>query len=152
MQRPERDHLFVYGTLLTSAEHPLGRLLRDKARLVGHGSINARLYLIEDPDDADNSYPGAVPSANPEDRVHGELYEVLDREPLLEALDSFEACSPDWPEPHEFVLRAVEVSVVEDGEGAAAQRPAMAYLYSWDVSSALRVPSGRFDAVAPTVR
>ena len=151
MQRPDHDHLFVYGTLLTTADHPLGRLLRDKARLVGRGSIRARLYLIDDPDDEANSYPGALPSPDPADRVEGELYEVLDGESLLAALDKFEACSPEWPEPHEFALRSVEVKMETGGDDAPV-RAAMSYLYTWDVSTALRIPSGRFDAVASTVR
>ena len=42
--RPE--FLFVYGTLLSVAEHPMGRLLRESANGEGSGFIRARLYLI----------------------------------------------------------------------------------------------------------
>ena len=46
--RPE--FLFVYGTLLSVAEHPMGRLLRESADEEGPGFIPARLYLIEEID------------------------------------------------------------------------------------------------------
>ncbi|MCV6584615.1 MAG: gamma-glutamylcyclotransferase [Marinibacterium sp.] len=141
-------HLFVYGTLMTSAAHPMGQLLRDKAQRVGLGSIQARLYVIDDPDDPGNNfYPGALPSGRAEDRVWGELYKILDDEDLFEAFDAFEACSPDWPEPHEFLRRNVVVTL-EDG----AQRWAACYLYSWDVSTARPIASGRYTEIAPHVR
>ncbi len=142
------DHIFVYGTLLTSAEHDMGRRLRDGASLVGRGSIQARLYIIDDPDmPGQNRYPGALPSPLPADRVHGELYRMHDPADLLPAFDAYEACSPDWDEPHEFLRRTVEVSL-EDG----ALVTALCYLYSWDVSTATHVASGRFTEIAPEVR
>lgn len=141
------DLLFVYGTLLTTAGHPLGDLLRAGARPAGRGSITARLYQITDPDDATNFYPGAVPSPDPADRVWGELYEILDPDAVFPELDRFEACSPEWPEPHEFLLRSVEVTR-EDGPTIRART----YLYTWDVTEARRIASGRYSEVAPDVR
>ncbi|KNG95601.1 gamma-glutamylcyclotransferase family protein [Pseudaestuariivita atlantica] len=142
------EALFVYGTLRASADHPMGRLLRDHARLVGRGHIRARLYVIDDPDEpGQNFYPGALPSPDPEDRVHGEVYEVVDPEAVFPAFDRYEACSPDHPEPHEFILREVPVTM-EDG----ATLRARSYLYSWDVGDAERVTSGRYEDRAPDVR
>lgn len=146
MGDPRPDHLFVYGTLQTSAEHPLGDLLRAAAVHVGTGSIQARLYIVEDPDPVDNRYPGALPSPDPADRVYGEVYQVLEPSRVFGALDAYEACSPDWPEPHEFMLRRVEVAMADGGALTAG-----AYLYTWDVSTARHVPSGRFTEVASEV-
>ena len=142
------DLLFVYGTLQTVAQHPMGDLLRRHARLVGEGSICARLYIIDDPEDPGaNYFPGAMPSPEPTDRVYGEIYEVVDPAPLMPQLDRLEACSDDWPEPHEFLLRSVEVQ----REGASSIR-AWCYLYTWDVTGAERITMGRFTEIAPDVR
>ena len=148
MSATDHARLFVYGTLLTVAEHPLGDRLRRNARLLGRGSIRARLYVIDDPDDPGNNfYPGALPSPDPADRVHGEVYDLLEPAALIEAFDAYEACSPDWPEPHEFIRRSVEVAL----EAGGATR-AWSYLYSWDVSTARHVKSGRFTEVSTHVR
>lgn len=141
-------NLFVYGTLLTVAEHEMGTLLRANSTFVGSGSIRARLYVIDDPDDpGQNSYPGALPAADPKDRVWGDIYQVKSPETVLPAFDAYEACSPDWPEPHEFMLRKVPV-LLEDGTEIAAHT----YLYTWDVTTAQHVPSGRWTQVARDVR
>ena len=142
------DLLFIYGTLKAASGHPLGQLLRDNATYVGSGSIQARLYIVTEFDEqGPNSYPGALPSPDPGDRVHGEVWRVNDPNAVWPALDRHEACSDDWPEPHEFRLSRVPVAM-DDGRRLLAQ----SYLYAWDVTGALPVPSGRFDEVAPTVR
>lgn len=140
--------LFVYGTLLTVSEHPMGALLRAHSDLVGKGSIRACLYMIDDPDQpGQNTYPGALPSGDPDDDVFGEVYRLREPDKVLPAFDDFEACSPRWPEPHEFVLRRVPVTM-ENGETLQA----VSYLYSWDVSKAERIVSGRFTQVASDVQ
>lgn len=148
MRPVQGDAIFVYGTLLSTAGHHLGGFLRDRARLIGRGSIQARLYVIEEVDaDGVNHYPGALPSPFAEDRVYGELYELLDPGTLLPELDRFEACSPDWPEPHEFMLRRLDARL-EDGASATV----WTYLYTWDVSRARAIPSGRFEMEMPGAR
>ncbi len=140
--------LFVYGTLTTTADHPMGALLRRHASSVGEGTIRARLYLIDDPDDpGQNAYPGALPSPDPDDRVHGELHHIHNPDAVFGPLDDFEGCSPDWPEPHEYVRRTIEV-ILHDG----TRHDAECYLYTWDVSTARPIPEGRFSDVAPDVR
>lgn len=140
--------LFVYGTLLTVADHPMGNLLRDHSVFRGRGSIRARLYMIDDPDDpGQNFYPGAQPSGDPQDRVFGELYELTNPDAVLPSFDDYEACSPNWPEPHEFLRRKVPVTL-EDG----TTLPAVTYLYTWDVSSAEHIPSGRFAQISRDTR
>ncbi|MGR3501427.1 gamma-glutamylcyclotransferase family protein [Pseudaestuariivita sp.] len=142
------ERLFVYGTLRASADHPMGRLLRDHAALIGTGTIRARLYIINDPDTpGDNFYPGAVPCASDAERVEGEVYALHDPETVQAAFDEYEACSPNWPEPHEFILRRVPVTL-QSGEEVWAR----SYLYAWDVTGARHVASGVFDALARDVR
>lgn len=142
------QRLFVYGTLKPEAAHPLGVLLLEGARLIGRGSVQARLYLVTEIDaEGVNSYPGAVPSAEPGDRVHGALFEITDPDRLFPAFDRFEACSPDWPEPHEFLRRRAPVTM-EDG----AVIRASVYFYAWDTSRAQLIPSGIFEGVSPQTR
>ena len=138
---------FVYGSLLTSANHPLGALMRSKATLVGPGYIRARLYMIADPLTGADAYPGAVPSRSAADRVHGELYNLEDDpSALFKVLDDYENCSAKYPEPHEFQRRRVSVTL-SDGNSVSAS----AYLYNWDVSRARRLASGRFVGPALTL-
>lgn len=146
---PDPIHLFVYGTLRAEAAHPMGDLLRAHGRFVGLGTIRARLYIIDDPDEpgSGNAYPGALPSPDPRDRVEGELHRIDEPGVVLPAFDAYEACTPDWPEPHEFLCRVVDVTMTD-----GTRRRAVSYLYTWDVSRARHVPSGRFVTVSPGVR
>lgn len=142
------SHLFVYGTLLTAADHPMGTRLRAETEFVGHGWVRARLYNIEDPEDLGNRYPGAVPSGYESDRVYGELYALTGQtESLIAAFDIYEACDPSRPEPHEFMRRRVPVSM---DDGTVLQ--AVSYFYAWDLSRATLVPSGRFNRISSGTR
>ena len=49
-------HLFVYGTLLSAAGHPMGDRLRREARLIGEASIEGQLFSL-------GRYPGLVETA-----------------------------------------------------------------------------------------
>lgn len=142
-------HLFIYGTLLAVSEHPLAALLRDRAERVGTGSIRARLYMIEEEDaQGYNIFPGAVPSAYDEDRVFGEVWNITDPGAVYPAFDAYENCGPDWPQPNEFLLRPVDVRL----DQTARDLRCRAYLYTWDVTRARHVPSGRFTERAPQTR
>lgn len=147
MQNRPRD-LFIYGTLMAASGHPLSELLRANARFIGRGHIQARLYLITEEDEqGTNTYPGALPSDYPEDRVHGEVWHITDPEAVYPALDAHEQYGPQWPEPNEFLLRKVTVTM-EGGETMQA----VSYLYTWDVSRAQPVPSGRLEIRLPDAR
>jgi len=142
------SRLFVYGTLLADANHAMGSLLRRHATRIGTGSIRARLYIVPDPFDRTNAYPGAMPSGDASERVYGEVYAISgDSGRLLATLDEFEHCSQERPEPHEFMRRTVPVTM-QDGTSL----PATVYLYTWDVSRARFVPGGRFEGDGSTVR
>ena len=142
------DFLFVYGTLLSTAGHSLGAFLRDRAELVGEGTIRARLYIVEEVDaDGVNRYPAALPVHQRDDRVWGEVYRITDAETLMPRLDAFEACAPGCKEPYEFLPRAVEVTMA-GGDAATA----WSYLYTYDVTGMRHIPSGRFEGAMPGAR
>lgn len=130
--------LFVYGTLTRAAAHPMGDLLRAKGRPLGTGTITARLYIVADPDLPEQPlYPGAVASDDPRDRVFGEIHAVP--ELLFRDLDTYERCTDAWPDPHEYRRTTVDVLTL-----GGHVLPAQTYLYRWDVSRALHLPTGRF--------
>ena len=80
--------LFVYGTLMRGFDNPMARRLRAEAAFVGPASCVGRLYLVAE-------YPGLVTSADPSERVHGELFRLVDPgQDLLAALDDYEGCGP----------------------------------------------------------
>jgi gamma-glutamylcyclotransferase (GGCT)/AIG2-like uncharacterized protein YtfP len=126
------DHLFVFGTLLSGYDHPMSRLLSQRAELIGEARCTGRLYLVR-------HYPGMVPSTDASDHVFGELYRMRDAPDLLRTLDDYEGCSEKYPQPHEYVRRRVAVTL---SDGATVQ--AWTYLYNRPVTHLPRIASGRF--------
>ena len=125
------DHLFVYGTLMKAAGHPMAAHLAAHARYAGPAKFQGRLYRAA-------HYPGAVASENAADEVHGELYELVNPAKLFEALDAYEGCAPDDPLPTKYVREIGSVST-----GAKSVRTWI-YLYNWPVDGLVRIASGRF--------
>jgi gamma-glutamylcyclotransferase (GGCT)/AIG2-like uncharacterized protein YtfP len=74
-------HLFVYGTLRRGLENKFARLLAERGQFIGDSRVPGRLYHL-------GRYPGAVPSDQPGEWIHGEVFSV-DAE-LLAALDEYE--------------------------------------------------------------
>jgi gamma-glutamylcyclotransferase (GGCT)/AIG2-like uncharacterized protein YtfP len=126
------DHLFVFGTLLSGYDHPMSRLLAQRAELIGEARCTGQLYLVR-------HYPGMVPSTDSADQVFGELYRMRDAAELLRTLDKYEGCSEQDPQPHEYVRRRVTVATTD---GATVQ--AWTYLYNRPVTHLPRIASGRF--------
>lgn len=89
-------HLFVYGTLQSSFDHPVARSLAARAELLGPARLRGRIYRVTP------RYPGLVLSEDPRDRVHGEVYFLRDPPALLETLDRYEGCSLHSPKPFEY--------------------------------------------------
>jgi gamma-glutamylcyclotransferase (GGCT)/AIG2-like uncharacterized protein YtfP len=80
-------HLFVYGSLLSTAHHPMGARLRREARSLGAATLQGRLYRV-------HWYPAAIDSADPTHRVHGEVYALHDPTGTLAWLDAYEGIAP----------------------------------------------------------
>ena len=75
--------LFVYGSLLTALDHPMGRRPRAEAALLGPATVRGRLYRV-------SWYPGFVPGGRDDDVVHGEVYRMADPTASLAWLDEYE--------------------------------------------------------------
>ena len=125
--------LFVYGTLLTAFDNPPARSLRTQAECLGRASFGGRLYLVD-------GYPGAIRSDKSKERVWGELWRMTgDPTALLNELDAYEECTPDFPEPHEYRRCHIRVTH-EDGR----EFHAWTWLYDRPVAGLKRIPSGDF--------
>ena len=65
------------------------------AQYLDEAWLNGRLYQID-------TYPGAILSPLPTQRVYGELYRIHDSQCLFAELDDYEECAPHFPHPHEY--------------------------------------------------
>ena len=83
----ESDLLFVYGSLLSSSEHPLAQQLAANATLLGQGHVSGNRYRID-------WYPGLVPSELADTVVTGEVYRLHSPGSLLPVLDAYEEAEP----------------------------------------------------------
>lgn len=125
-------HLFVYGSLMSTAGHAMGARLRAEARLLGAATIAGRLYRV-------SWYPGAVESADPTQQVHGEVYALGDPARSLAWLDEYEGIVPDDGEGGEY--RRLERRVrLAAGEELAA----WVYLLQKDTAGLPPVLDGRW--------
>lgn len=134
MNEHPAEYLFVYGTLMKAAGHPMAGHLARHASCIGPATFNGRLYRVA-------SYPGVVASDDGADVVHGELYELTDADTLFAFLDDYEGCSPGDPQPHEYVRVQRSVST------GAKPTKAWIYLYNRPVEKLIRIASGRFLSV-----
>jgi gamma-glutamylcyclotransferase (GGCT)/AIG2-like uncharacterized protein YtfP len=125
------EYLFVYGTLGRNIGHHMHQHLIAHADYAGEGTFNGILYRVA-------HYPGAVTSPDPADIVHGELYRLRDAGALFAALDPYESCGPNDPNPTKYVR--VTATIRSAGENVTA----WIYLYNRDVTQLERIASGRF--------
>ena len=129
-------NLFVYGSLLARAGHPMGERLAREARRIGEACVAGRLYRI-------SWYPGLVEGTAACERVHGEVYALDDPARTLRWLDAYEG---------------VAEGRAQDGDYARAERTARlayggevrvwVYLYRGDVSGLTIVTGGRWLSAA----
>lgn len=132
------EYLFVYGTLRRDTRSETAHLLARHADFVADGTFQGRLYRID-------SYPGVVPSDHPSDVVQGEVYALREPDAVLPKLDQYEECSPEFPEPHEYVRRREEI-VLANGSTCEA----WIYLYNRSTEGAPRILSGDFLNPSPS--
>ncbi len=86
-----------------------------------------------------SGYPGAIQSNSANDKVFGELYQLLDRDRVLARLDEYEECSDRFPKPHEYIRVLVSIEL-SGGEAVLA----WVYLYNRDVSKLQQILSGDY--------
>jgi gamma-glutamylcyclotransferase (GGCT)/AIG2-like uncharacterized protein YtfP len=125
-------HLFVYGSLMSTAGHAMGERLRAEARLIGPATMQGRLYRV-------SWYPGAVENADPEQRVHGEVYALGNPDRALAWLDAYEGIVPGREESGGY-RRLERPARLASGEEITA----WVYLYRGDVAGLSPVPDGRW--------
>lgn len=131
------DFLFVYGTLRQDNDNEMSRLLASYAELISPATFQGKLYLVD-------TYPGVVPSANPSDLVHGEVYRLHEPDFLLTQLDAYEECGSDFLKPTEYV-RAIRQIRLPDGACISA----WVYLYNLPTAALKPIPSGDFYHLNP---
>ena len=125
-------HLFVYGTLLSTAGHPMGARLRRESRLIGAASMPGRLYRI-------SQYPGLVEDADGEARVWGEVYELSNPAASLKWLDAYEGIVPEAGARNEYERVERVVRLV-----SAQELTAWLYFYRRPVAGLQLIASGRW--------
>ena len=125
-------YLFVYGTLRKGAGHPMHRILSAGAEAAGEATFQGRLFDL-------GPYPGVVPDPAGRWRVAGEIYRMNRPEPLLSALDEYEGCAPQDPQPHQY-RRTVQPIRWGNGE----QGEAWIYIYIASLKVARRIESGDY--------
>jgi gamma-glutamylcyclotransferase (GGCT)/AIG2-like uncharacterized protein YtfP len=129
-------HLFVYGSLMSTARHPMGERLRAEARLIGAATIQGRLYRV-------SWYPGVSETIDPGQRVHGELYALDTTARTFAWLDAYEGIAPGSRESAEYA-RVERPVRLDSGEEITA----WVYLYRKDVSHLPLVADGRWTAAS----
>lgn len=138
MEPDQNNCLFVYGTLISTDRGELGRDMRarlqQEAKSLGAARITGRLYDLGD-------YPGIIASANPDEQVWGEVYQLTHPHLSLLWLDEYEGVG-DGNEiddvEYERVLRPVTL--------AASNSIIDAWVYLWllPVEERQLVPHGRW--------
>lgn len=96
-------NLFVYGTLRNTYDNPMAQLLRQNARLIGHGYVPGRLFDL-------GWYPGATYEPDSPYRVWGDVFTLTD-ETILKQLDEYEGVKGDPDD--EYARRDVPVQLVD---------------------------------------
>jgi gamma-glutamylcyclotransferase (GGCT)/AIG2-like uncharacterized protein YtfP len=129
------EFIFVYGTLRRACTGNMPGVLTRFTEYVAEGYMLGKLYEVA-------GYPGAVEAGGSDDRVHGEIYRILDNDLLFALLDAYEECSEQFPQPHEYVRKKRPISL--SGNGGIV---AWVYLYNLDVTSLPQIASGDYLSV-----
>jgi gamma-glutamylcyclotransferase (GGCT)/AIG2-like uncharacterized protein YtfP len=130
-------HLFVYGTLMSTAAGALGRAQRERlareSRGLGPAAMaGARLYDL-------GRYPGLVESSQGSDVVHGEVVALLNPQRTLAWLDAYEGVLPGDPSLSEYARLERPIQVAR---GETLQ--AWVYVFLRDVARRRRIANGRW--------
>jgi gamma-glutamylcyclotransferase (GGCT)/AIG2-like uncharacterized protein YtfP len=143
-------HLFVYGTLMSTADCEMGRPQRERldrsSRVVGPASVAGALFDL-------GAYPGLVTpapvphgiAANGPGRVFGELRQLHDSREVFVWLDAYEGIDGRCPDRCEYRREIVPVAVVvgRSPENAVTVE-AWAYIYQGPLGQARIIADGRW--------
>jgi gamma-glutamylcyclotransferase (GGCT)/AIG2-like uncharacterized protein YtfP len=121
---------FFYGTLMTGFDRRNRVGIEGKLKFVSRASIQAALFDL-------GIYPAAVPTAD--ERVWGEVYEMLEPESVLSALDEIEGYTPNDPD-RSLYTRARAAATLDDGRVVEV----WVYFYNAPLGQAPQIPSGDY--------
>ena len=124
------DRVFFYGTLMAGFDRRRRAGIDAKLTYLGRGVINAALFDL-------GLYPAAIPA--PDGDVWGEVYDVVEPDAVLAALDDIEGYRPGRPDQSLYIRRQVDVRMT-DGTPSAA----WVYFYNAPLGRAPRIPSGDY--------
>jgi gamma-glutamylcyclotransferase (GGCT)/AIG2-like uncharacterized protein YtfP len=124
------DLVFFYGTLMTGFERRRRLGIDPKMRYRGRGWIQAALFDL-------GLYPAAVPAG--EGRVWGEVFELLEPETVLPALDEIEGYRPAEPDASLYLRQQAPVTLPDD-----EREGAWVYFYNAPLGKAPRIESGDY--------
>ena len=126
------QHLFLYGTLLTSeAPQEIASLVK-RARRLGSACVRGRLYDF-------GEFPGAVLDPSSRSMIYGELVVLPSDERLLEALDQYEEFDPLDPKRSLFIRKKAKVRMAN-----GSSREGWIYVYNRHPGRAKLVRSGDY--------
>jgi gamma-glutamylcyclotransferase (GGCT)/AIG2-like uncharacterized protein YtfP len=122
--------VFFYGTLMTGFDRRRRIGIDPKMRFRARGWVEAALFDI-------GLYPAAVPAES--GRVWGEVFELLDRDEVLTALDDIEGHRPEEPDSSLYIRSLVPVHLPE-----GVTERAWIYFYNAPLGKAPRIESGDY--------
>ncbi len=122
--------VFFYGTLMTGFERRRRLGIDTKMRYRGRGWIQAALFDV-------GLYPAAVPAG--EGRVWGEVFELIEPETVLPALDEIEGYRPAEPDASLYLRQQAPVTLPGD-----EREDAWVYFYNAPLGKAPRIESGDY--------
>ena len=122
--------VFFYGTLMAGFDRRRRAGIDGKLTYVGRGAIRAALFDL-------GIYPAAVPA--PEGLVWGEVYEMVDADTVLAALDDIEGYRPGDPDRSLYTRQHADVRLPD-----ATVAPAWVYFYNAPLGQASRIASGDY--------
>lgn len=138
MNAAASPHIFVYGTLMSTAESTLGRAQRARlareGRLIGAATMGGRLYDL-------GRYPGLVASDAPGHVVHGEVVALDNALKSLAWLDAYEQIVPGEHEHNQYA-RLLHPARLADGSVVEA----WVYVYRHALTGKRLIREGRWTA------
>ena len=132
--KEKSQHLFVYGTLLSTLQMPMGKYLSDNCNLEGCGYTQGLLYDL-------GEYPGLILSKDEKNQVFGEIYQIYDKVQILRRIDEYEGCSHKDPKPHLYERQAVSVRLTSEQDIMA-----WTYIYKGNLRTKPCIEGGDYTA------
>lgn len=125
------DYFFAYGTLQTEFNIPLRHQITNMLEAVGKAYFLGRLFEID-------KYPAAILDNTHCYKIHGQVFKVKNKE-VWTLMDEYEECSAEFPEPHEYERKIIEI-YTETGDKINA----WAYLYKYNTKSRYEIKTGNY--------